>query len=49
MEKAKLSIDEMASFCKRKGFVYPSGEIYGGASGFYDFGHLGVEFKNNIK
>ncbi len=45
----ELSIDELAAFCKRKGFVYPSGEIYGGLSGFWDFGHLGVELKNNIK
>ncbi|MCX8159169.1 MAG: glycine--tRNA ligase [Candidatus Pacearchaeota archaeon] len=36
-------------FCKRKGFVYASGEIYGGLAGFWDFGHLGVELKNNIK
>ena len=49
MEKPKLTIDEMASFCKRKGFVYANSEIYGGISGFYDFGHLGVELKNNIK
>ncbi|MEK6984644.1 MAG: glycine--tRNA ligase [Nanoarchaeota archaeon] len=49
MEKPKLTIDEMATFCKRKGFVYPDSEIYGGISGFYDFGHLGVELKNNIK
>src|SRR3989344_17966 len=49
MEKPKLTIEEMAAFCKRKGFVYPSSEIYGGISGFYDFGHLGVELKNNIK
>ena len=49
MEKQKLTIDEMATFCKRKGFVYPNSEIYGGISGFYDFGHLGVELKNNIK
>lgn len=45
----KISIDEMAAFCKRKGFVYPSAEIYGGISGFFDFAHLGVELKNNIK
>lgn len=44
-----LSIDEMATFCKAKGFVYPSGEIYGGLAGFFDFGHLGVEIKRNIK
>ena len=49
MDKPKITIDEMAAFCKRKGFVYPSSEIYGGISGFYDFGHLGVELKNNIK
>jgi len=44
-----LSIDEMATFCKKKGFVYPTSEIYGGFSGFFDFGHLGVELENNIK
>lgn len=49
MEKSKLTIDEMATFCKRKGFVYPNSEIYGGIAGFFDFGHLGVELKNSIK
>ena len=39
----------MATFCKRKGFAYLNSEIYGGIAGFYDFGHLGVELKNNIK
>lgn len=43
------NIDELATFCKRKGFVYPSAEIYGGLAGFYDFGPYGVELKNNIK
>ena len=38
MEKQKLTIDDMAVFA-RKGFVYPNSEIYGGISGFYDFGH----------
>ncbi|NIA04071.1 MAG: glycine--tRNA ligase [Nitrospiraceae bacterium] len=42
-------IDEMATFCKRKGIAYPSGEIYGGLSGFYDFGPVGSELKRNIK
>lgn len=46
---AKISIEELASFCKRKGFVYSSSEIYGGLSGFWDFGPLGVELMNNIK
>lgn len=49
LEFKKISVDELAAFCKRKGFVYPSGEIYGGLRGFWDFGHLGVELKNNIK
>ncbi|MBI4095713.1 MAG: glycine--tRNA ligase [DPANN group archaeon] len=43
------SIDELASFCKRAGFVFPSFEIYGGMAGFYDYGPRGVELKNNIK
>jgi glycyl-tRNA synthetase len=45
----KLSIDDMAAFCKRKGFVMKSGEIYGGFAGFWDYLSLGVELKNNIK
>ncbi len=49
MDKPKITIEEMAAFCKRKGFVYINSEIYGGIAGFYDFGHLGVELKNNIK
>ena len=49
MDKPKLTIDEMATFCKRKGFVYLNSEIYGGIAGFFDFGHLGSELKNNIK
>ena len=48
-EKAEISIGSLATFCKRKGFVYQSGEIYGGFAGFWDFGPLGVEMKNNIK
>lgn len=46
---AKLNIDEITTFCKRKGFVYLSGEIYGGFAGFWDYGALGVELKNNLK
>ncbi len=45
----KIGIDEMAVFCKRKGFVYPNSEIYGGMAGFFDYGPLGVEVKNNLK
>ncbi len=44
-----ISIDEMASFCKRKGLIYPSSEIYGGLAGFFDYGPYGSEMKLNIK
>lgn len=46
---SRIGIDDLATFCKRKGFVYPSGEIYGGLTGFWDFGPLGVELAANIK
>ena len=45
----EIGIEEMASFCKRTGFVFPSGEIYGGLAGFWDYGPRGVELKNKIK
>lgn len=35
--------------CKRRGFIFRSSEIYGGFNGFFDYGPLGVELKNNIK
>jgi len=44
-----ISIEEMATFCKKKGFVFQNSDIYGGFSGFFDYGPLGVELKNNIK
>lgn len=42
-------IDKIVSLCKRRGFIFPSSEIYGGLSNTWDFGPLGVEMKNNIK
>ena len=48
-EKSKISVDELANFCKREGFVYRSSDIYGGFSGFWDFGPLGIELFKNIK
>lgn len=48
-KKGELTIDELAAFCKRKGFVFKSSEIYGGLSGFWDFGPLGAELYNNVK
>ena len=44
-----ITIEELATFCKRKGFVYQTAEIYGSLAGFWDYGPLGVELKNNIK
>ena len=43
------NIDALIALCKRRGFIFPSSEIYGGAQGLYDYGPLGVELKNNIK
>jgi len=43
------SLEKIISFCKRRGFVFQSSEIYGGFSSCYDFGPLGVEMKLNIK
>ncbi len=40
---------EITSLAKRRGFIYPGSEIYGGLTGFWDYGPLGVELKNNIK
>jgi glycyl-tRNA synthetase len=42
-------IDSVVSLCKRRGFVFPSGEIYGGTKSAWDYGPLGVELKENIK
>ena len=45
----KISIEELTQFCKSKGFIFRSSDIYGGFSGFWDYGPLGVELFNNIK
>ncbi len=43
------TMEELVSLCKRRGFIFQGSEIYGGLQGFYDYGPLGVELKNNIK
>ena len=43
------TVDTVVSLCKRRGFVYPSGEIYGGTRSAWDYGPLGVALKENIK
>jgi len=45
----KIDLDGLVSLCKRRGFVFQSSEIYGGYGGFFDYGPLGVELKNNLK
>ena len=42
-------MEELVGLCKRRGFIFPSSEIYGGYTGFFDYGPLGVELRNNIK
>ena len=42
-------MEQIVSLCKRRGFVYPASEIYGGLNGFWDYGPLGVLLKNNIR
>ena len=44
-----LDVETMTIFCKKKGFVYKTSEIYGGAAGFWDFGPLGAELNNTVK
>lgn len=42
-------MEKVVALAKRRGFIFPSSEIYGGITGFWDYGPLGVELKNNIK
>lgn len=44
-----VSLETIVSLCKRRGFVYPSADIYGGINGIYDFGHLGTLMKQNLR
>ncbi len=43
------SMEDLVSLCKRRGFVYPASEIYGGLNGFWDYGPLGTQLKNNLR
>ncbi len=49
MENTKKTMEKIVNLCKGRGYVYPGSEIYGGLSNAWDYGPLGVEFKNNIK
>jgi len=48
-EKDGELMGKIVSLCKRRGFIFPGSEIYGGLAGTYDWGHFGVALKNNIK
>ena len=45
----KRGLDALSSLCKRRGFIFPSSEIYGGINGFWDYGPMGAELKRNIR
>ena len=46
---ALADLDVIVSLSKRRGFIFPSSEIYGGINAVWDYGPLGVELKNNVK
>ena len=48
-ERHPVAIEKIVSLCARRGFIFQSSEIYGGINGFWDYGPLGVELKNNLK
>ncbi len=47
--ETSVSLETLVSLCKRRGFVYPAADIYGGINGIYDFGPLGTLLKKNIR
>lgn len=46
---APVDMKDIVALCKRRGFIFPASDIYGGINGFWDFGPLGVELKNNLR
>ena len=46
---AELTMDKLVALCKNKGYIFAGSEIYGGLANSWDYGPLGVEFKNNVK
>ena len=49
MTMAELTMDKLVALCKNRGFIFAGSEIYGGLANTWDYGPLGVEFKNNVK
>jgi len=48
-KKKQDRMDKLVSLCKRRGFIFPSSQIYGGINGLWDFGPLGAELKRNVR
>jgi len=49
IQQTQGKMEKLVALCKRRGFIYPGSEIYGGLTGTWDYGPLGVELKKNIK
>ena len=49
MNNSEKTMDKIVALCKTRGFIFPGSEIYGGLANSWDYGPLGVEFKNNVK
>src|SRR4051812_2851014 len=49
MPEDVVTMDKIVALCKRRGFIFPSSEIYGGLGSTYDYGHYGVLLKTNVK
>ena len=49
LSNTEKTMEKVVALCKARGFIYPGSEIYGGLSNTWDYGPLGVEFKNNVK
>ena len=48
-ETPTKDMKNIVALCKRRGFIFPASDIYGGINGFWDYGPLGVELKNNLR
>ena len=46
---ADLTMDKLVALCKNRGLIFAGSELYGGLANTWDYGPLGVEFKNNVK
>ncbi|MGN0671628.1 MAG: glycine--tRNA ligase [Anaerovoracaceae bacterium] len=49
MEERAVTMEKIVALCKNRGFIFPGSDIYGGLANTWDYGPLGVEFKNNVK